>query len=146
MKRILPKILLPFFQFYWFVFRPKTAGAKCIVKHENKILMIKNNYGRGNWTFPGGKIEKDESPNLAAIREVWEEVEIKISAPQYLGNFLNTREYKRDTIHCFTATVAGADFKIDPLEITVAQWFSIDQLPKPIGYNAKIILELYAKK
>ena len=33
---------------------------------------------RGLWEFPGGKIEKGESPEDAALRETWEEAKVKV--------------------------------------------------------------------
>ena len=34
----------------------------------------------GKWEFPGGKIEKDESPEQALIREIKEELDVEITS------------------------------------------------------------------
>ena len=48
---------------YWFILRPKTFGVKCIIENQGEILMIKNNYGGWKkWMFPGGGIDKNETP------------------------------------------------------------------------------------
>ena len=40
--------------------------------------MVRQTYrGKTFWTFPGGSIEPDETPQQAAIREVKEEVGLK---------------------------------------------------------------------
>ena len=145
MKGLVSKVLLPFFQLYWIVFRPEIFGAKCVIKSEGKILMIRASYGRGKWTFPGGTIEKGESPEQAVIREVEEEVGLKISQPRYLGNFLSTWEHARDTIHCFSAEADTDILKVDLKEVRIAQWFSLGKLPEPIGRNAQTILEVFLK-
>jgi 8-oxo-dGTP pyrophosphatase MutT (NUDIX family) len=50
----------------------EAAGG--VVYNDNKILSI---FRRGNWDLPKGKIEKGESKNEAAVREVQEETGIK---------------------------------------------------------------------
>src|SRR5947208_16401491 len=47
---------------YWFVFRPNTQGVKCLIEHDGRWLMIRNSYGKGHWTFPGGAIGRHETP------------------------------------------------------------------------------------
>jgi 8-oxo-dGTP pyrophosphatase MutT (NUDIX family) len=50
-------------------------AAGGLVKNEkNELLMIFRN---GKWDLPKGKLEKDETPEIAAIREVEEECGIK---------------------------------------------------------------------
>lgn len=43
----------------------------------------------GRWALPGGRIEPDEEPILAACREIWEEVGVKINPMDLLsiGNY-----------------------------------------------------------
>jgi len=39
---------------------------------KTKVLLVKN-VGNGSWSLPGGAVEKDETLEQAAIREVKEE-------------------------------------------------------------------------
>jgi len=53
------------------------SGAKCIVIRDNKILMVKHEHdGRKYYTLPGGGLEDGETPEQAAIRELWEECQV----------------------------------------------------------------------
>lgn len=47
------------------------STVKGIILNDKNILMIKTN--EGDYQFPGGGIEKEETPNQALIREVREE-------------------------------------------------------------------------
>lgn len=109
---------------------------------EGKILMIKNAYGKSAWTFPGGAVNKNELPETAAKREMMEEVGIQIYRLKKIGELLNTREYKKDTIHCYTGNISEGALKIDQYEILEAGWFSKDDLPVGISSIAKQILSL----
>ncbi len=50
------------------------ARAQCIVHNMSKLLMVKHQQnGEEWWCLPGGRIEENESPAEAAIRELSEE-------------------------------------------------------------------------
>ncbi len=104
--------------------------------------MIRNTYGRGHWTFPGGTIGRKETPEQAAIREVAEEVGVTLDAVEPIGVYFNRREYKRDTVYCFRSSVTDHAHKIDPFEITEAAWFRADELPSFRGPSVDEILDL----
>jgi 8-oxo-dGTP diphosphatase len=96
------KILYRLHLLYCFFFRPKFYGAYCIVKYQNKILLIKNSY-KDYWTIPCGMVEKNESFLLAAIRETSEEVGIHLRQEKVFFKklILSTHEYKKDHIYLY---------------------------------------------
>ncbi|MFA6513833.1 MAG: NUDIX hydrolase [Patescibacteria group bacterium] len=52
----------------------KHIGACVLIFNKNKkLLIVKPTYKEG-WSIPGGGVDTDESPKMAAIREVKEEV------------------------------------------------------------------------
>ena len=61
----------------------------CFVVVGDKILMINRNNPpfKGMWNAVGGKVEIDETPEDAAIREVFEESGLKISSPERISRF-----------------------------------------------------------
>lgn len=52
--------------------------------HEDKVLLVKHKK-LGFWLNPGGHIEEDEIPHVAAEREFWEETGIKVKAVDIRG-------------------------------------------------------------
>ncbi len=63
--------------------------AAALVNENGEILIAERPEGKrlaGKWEFPGGKVEKDESPEAALARELHEELDITI-APQDLEPF-----------------------------------------------------------
>jgi len=53
----------------------KTIGV--VIENEGKFLLLKraqNQSDAGKWAIPGGHLEERETPNIAAIREMQEEV------------------------------------------------------------------------
>ena len=129
---------------YWFVFRPKTYGVKCVIEHEGRWLMIRNSYGKGHWTFPGGAIDRGEQPADAAIREVHEEVGISLGSVEPIGSYKSNRQYKHDTVHCFVASVTTTEHQIDMTEVIESGWYPPDSLPSFRGKAVDQIAELLA--
>jgi len=71
-------IILPAFRLYL----KKTQRAYVIIRVDGQILLSKNWIGRQKWQLPGGGIDKNESPEQAAIRELKEEAGINARASQ----------------------------------------------------------------
>lgn len=138
-SRILTKLIHPLLRTYWFIFRPRTCGVKCVIQNEDKILLIRNTYGHKLWTFPGGGIDIGETAEQAIQREVLEEVGIGVNNLRRIGEFTTTAEYKRDTVTVFAARRENNQFEIDEKEILEAGWFSPNNLPTISEYAKKII-------
>jgi 8-oxo-dGTP diphosphatase len=58
------------------------VAAAALVDTDGRVLLTERPQGKhleGTWEFPGGKVEKEEAPLAALIRELQEELSIDIS-------------------------------------------------------------------
>lgn len=57
-----------------------------IIRDGNKIFATQRGYGdqKDGWEFPGGKIETNETPQRALVREIKEELDTDIIVGDYL--------------------------------------------------------------
>ena len=145
MKKIFYIIINPFRKLYWFIFRPRTYGVKCLIEYDGKFLFIRNSYGKHGWTFSGGGVHRNETPEEATKREVREELGIDIQNIKKLGEYESTREYKRDIVYCYHAEVPNSDFTINESEISKAEWFSQKDIPEFRSSAVNKILNMYKK-
>ncbi len=78
-------------------FKVIEAAGGLVLSPENKILFI---YRNGKWDLPKGKVEKGESIQEAALREVKEECGIgnDLSLGEYLGKTYHIYEHKNKEI------------------------------------------------
>lgn len=124
------KIIRPIQKIYWFLFRPKTRGVKCLVENNGEFLLVKLNYAHKLWTLPGGKVNKNETFLEGAIREAKEEVGLDLINVEFIGSYDNRKDFKRDTVEVYLANGKDINIKIDPIEIKEAKWFNRESLPK----------------
>lgn len=64
-------------------FSPLLVVAAALVDADGRVLLQQRPPGRamaGLWEFPGGKVEQDETPEAALIRELEEELGIRTHA------------------------------------------------------------------
>jgi len=73
--------------------------AAGIIHNKGKFLIAKratHKHLGGFWEFPGGKIEENETPHSCLLRELNEELKIKVKIVRYLGE--NLHDYGNFTI------------------------------------------------
>jgi 8-oxo-dGTP pyrophosphatase MutT (NUDIX family) len=116
----------------WFFTKPTVYGVYIAIWYNAELLIIKNSY-RKRLTIPCGRIKPGEDLAEAAVRELYEEVGIKLEKSQlsfigeYAGNFKN-------------ATDIGSFFEIDMAEmprvhvdnreVIWAQFMSLERISK----------------
>ena len=95
---------------------------------KRRVFATARGYGeyQGQWEFPGGKVEAGESPRQALVREIREELDVRIR----VGDRIATVEYDYPAFHlsmeCFWCEVAEGRLKL--LEAEAARWLSRDEL------------------
>jgi len=72
-------------------------GAAGIIIRDNKLLLVHQNYGNFRWILPGGHVEPHELPLEAAIREVYEETKLKVTAVGLIAVRNIVNEYMNNT-------------------------------------------------
>ena len=99
-----------------------------VIRDGDKIFATARGYGenKGWWEFPGGKIEKGETPEQALVREIKEE----LSATIEVDELIDTIEYDYPTFHlsmdCFWAKLVEGELILKEAE--AARWLSKDEL------------------
>ena len=123
---------------YWFLFRPKTSGVRCVVLNKDKILLVRHTYGSHLWTTVGGGIKANEDLEQAVRREAREEVGLELVVVKKVCEVQYAEEYKKDTVHVFLSDTLNTELQPDQAEIAEAKWFPLKKLPEDVSPLFKI--------
>ena len=102
--------------------------AAAIIIHDNQIFATQRGYGKWKdwWEFPGGKIEENETPQEALVREIREELDTEIA----VGDLFDTVEYDYPEFHlsmdCFFCTIKSGELVLKEHE--AAKWLTAETL------------------
>ena len=124
-----------------------TATLICI--SENQLLLVKRavDPGKGMWGLPGGFIEKEETPEMGAERELLEETNLKGSVSNLLGT-------------CSHFNTVFGDILLIGIEVQIEDWstlkagddaaeavlFPLDNLPTLAFLCHEKIVNMYRQK
>lgn len=99
-----------------------------IIRKEDMIFATQRGYGEWKdwWEFPGGKMEVGETPEVALVREIREELSAEINVDE----FLCTVEYDYPqfhlTMHCYLCSLMTDSLHLNEHE--AAKWLTKDKL------------------
>jgi 8-oxo-dGTP pyrophosphatase MutT (NUDIX family) len=127
---------------WWLVRRPRVSGVKCVLTYGDLVLLVKHTYGHRGWDFPGGSLKRGEAPQLAASREMSEELGVGIDDWALIGRLVTGFDHRREQIHCFRAELPDPSLELDRGELDAADWFPRDHLPSDLGRYVRPILEV----
>ncbi len=116
--------------------RREFSAGGVVIKEKREVLLIKN--PSNIWTFPKGHIEKGETKEQAALREVKEETNIDAEIVDYLGEISyfftwgGVKVYK--TVYFFLMKyVAG--IPVPSWEVKDARFFPIEKAKQKLKYK-----------
>ncbi|MFW5853596.1 MAG: NUDIX hydrolase [Patescibacteria group bacterium] len=127
------------------IFNIYLEGSKAIIISGEEVLLIRHNYGSSNWTLPGGRINRNELPEHALVRELQEELGLNVSDQFKFLNKINISDYDKTIVFVFLVKLNWADkekIELDPIEIKEYQWFKLKELPV-LSKVARQMLDCY---
>jgi 8-oxo-dGTP pyrophosphatase MutT (NUDIX family) len=121
---------------------PRGEGIVAVIEENGRFLMIQRAArvrAGGAWCFVGGEIIPGESQEDALVREVSEEVGLRVEPIEKTWECLSpTGEFQ---LHVWTARMVTRDIVPDPAEVADYRWLSVDEiaqwpdtLPSVLGY------------
>lgn len=124
-------------EFLAYKVRVPVRGAILLDERMEKVVLVRGWKKGASWSFPRGKINKDEKDLHCAIREVWEETGFDIRAAGLVPEVENDAKaidvtMREQHMRLFVFRGVPEDTHFEPKtrkEISKIQWYSIKDLP-----------------
>lgn len=132
LKTVLFRAARPFLRAAYRQTRGMTLGTRTIVLRKDgaEVLLVRHGYAPG-WLLPGGGVERGETLEDAARRELREEAGIVAEeAPQLHAVFLNDAQFRGDHVACFVVRRFREEGFKPNAEIAEARFFAVADLPE----------------
>lgn len=117
-------------------------GAIGVLEADGRFLMVQRAPGvarPGTWCFPGGHVERGETPRRAAIREVQEELGVVATPTQRLGGIRSPDG--RYVLAAWLMRIAAGEIRPARSEISDYRWVRIEEIteiPDGLPSNSQV--------
>lgn len=115
----------------------KPDSAFAVIRRGDSVLLVKPR-SKHCWNLPGGRLDSDETPLQAVIREVWEETGLKAMIVRLAGTHRRedrTRAYVFEARVAIRARLAGARH-----EILRQAWVPVREAARLLSDSARVRL------
>ena len=111
---------------------PAEQGAAAVIFDERgHVLLVKENYERRRYSFPGGAVERDEVPQDAVLREAQEETGVTVAIDHLVGVY---RLQNGFVVYAFRCNiVSGTPAMPVTGELSEVAWYSPAAIPQPVS-------------
>jgi 8-oxo-dGTP pyrophosphatase MutT (NUDIX family) len=109
---------------------PAQGAAAAILDTAGRLLVIRENYDRRRYGFPGGRLEPGESPLDAVVRETREEACIAVAPEDVVGIYRLESGFVATLFRC--SIVDGIPTRPATGEIDTVAWFKPNAIPTPV--------------
>jgi 8-oxo-dGTP diphosphatase len=106
------------------------GAAAVIFDADDRVLLIRENYHRRRYGFPGGAVEPGESPLDAVVRETFEETGTRVFVDRLVGLYQLENGL---LVHLFRCRIVEGTLTVPKTgEIAEVGWFDAGALPAPV--------------
>lgn len=123
--------------------------TRLILENKGEILLLaQTNQNGGKFSLPGGKVEPNESPIEALVRECREEADINIKVENLrLVHVLHRQKAEEAHVVMYFKTIRwhGNLISKEPKKFKKVEWFPLDNLPKKMSKITRSVLDKFHK-
>lgn len=133
-------------------FLKNSKRVRTLILAGDSVLLVRSSVGSQKWSLPGGGIEKNELPQYAAQRELFEETNLKLQLEKFveLGSQKRTIPASRGN-YLVTFYLAELPRTLPvkvrrPLEILDCKWHPLNNLPADCSPTVETALNMRQPK
>jgi len=127
-------------------FMPALSVAACFIEFKDQILFLHRSANvsqPSTWAIPGGKINRDETPEQAIRREVFEECQFELQCPIFIQTvYIRYPEYDYEYYIFKEIVTVKPNIVLDLYESQNYAWLTRDQINALEAQNKLILDEM----